>query len=104
MRPGGVIVLDGLHCLYWPDVRGLFHTKAFIEADHATCLARRIARDVRERGRTEDSVRAQYELTVRPMYEQFVRHTRAFADLVLRGEDPPGANAARVLAHIDRAR
>jgi uridine kinase len=102
--PGGVIVVDGLYCLYWPDVRGLFHTKLFIDADHATCFERRIARDVRERGRTEDSVREQYELTVRPMYERFVRPTRAFADLVLRGEDPPGANASRALAHIDRAR
>jgi uridine kinase len=104
VAPGGVIVVDGLYSLYWPDVRGLFHTKLFMDADHTTCLARRIARDVRERGRTEASVRAQYELTVRPMYERFVRPTREFADLVLRGEDPPETNAATVLAHMDRAR
>jgi uridine kinase len=104
VAPGGVIVVDGLYCLYWSDVRGLFHTKLFIDADHATCLARRIARDVRERGRTEASVRAQYELTVRPMYERFVRPTREFADLVLRGEDAAEANAATVLAYMDRAR
>lgn len=104
VAPGGVIVVDGLYSLYWADVRGLLHSKLFIEADHATCLARRIARDVRERGRTEASVRAQYELTVRPMYERFVRPTREFADLVLRGEDAPEVNAARVVAHVDRER
>ena len=104
VAPGGVIVVDGLYCFYWPDVRCLFHKKLFIDADHATCLARRLARDVRERGRKEDSVRAQYELTVRPMYDRFVRPTRDFADLVLRGEDPPEVNAATVLAHMDRAR
>jgi uridine kinase len=100
--PGGVVVVDGLHCLYWPEVRGLLHAKLFVDADHATCLARRIERDVRERGRTEASVRAQYELTVRPMYEKYVRPTRSHADVVLRGEASLDAGTAAVLAYVRR--
>jgi uridine kinase len=103
VAPGGVVVVDGLHCLYWSEVRSLIHAKLFVDADHATCLARRIARDVRERGRKEASVRAQYELTVRPMYEKYIRPTRSFADVVLRGEDPLDGTTATVLAYVRRA-
>jgi uridine kinase len=71
--------------LYWPELRDLLNLRIYIHADHDTCLARRIFRDVRERGRTEDSVRQQYEATVRPMCERYVASTRNFADLTLSG-------------------
>jgi uridine kinase len=102
VEPEGVIVVDGLYCLFWAEIRALLLLKVFVEADHATCLARRLARDTGERARTEASVRAQYERTVRPMYEKHVRATREHADLVLDGEEPPARNAAAVRAHLLR--
>lgn len=102
VMPGEVVVVDGLYCLYWIELRELLSVKLFLDADHETCLKRRIARDVRERGRTEDSVRAQYERTVRPMYERHVRATSIHADLVLRGEDPLRQNTETVLALLRR--
>ena len=100
MTPGGVIVVDGLYSLYWERVRELLDLQLFVDADHETCLARRIARDVRERGRSEASVREQYEQTVRPMCERYIRPTLRFADLVLRGEAPVDRNLATVLEHV----
>jgi uridine kinase len=101
VRPGQVVVVDGLYSLYWAAVRDLLQLKLFVDAGHETCLARRIARDVRERGRTEESVRTQYERTVRPMYERHVRPTREFADVVLNGDAPPEQNARIVLARLE---
>jgi uridine kinase len=46
-------------------------------------LARRLNRDVMERGRTAASVMTQYEATVRPMHREFVEPCKAFADVVL---------------------
>ncbi len=60
----------------------------FLEADDELCLARRIDRDVRERGRTASSVRRQYERNVRPMCERYLLPTRRHADLILSGAAP----------------
>ena len=47
-----------------------------------------MTRDVAERGRTPESVREQYERTVRPSAEWFVHPTEKYADLVVSGEEP----------------
>ncbi len=63
----------------------LWDTRIYVTADHDICLERRVFRDVRERGRTEESVRAQYQETVRPMCDRYVAPTQAHADVVLPG-------------------
>ena len=82
------VIVEGLFTLYWAEVRRMLDYKVYIGADHDTCLARRIFRDLRERGRSEESVRAQYAATVQPMADQFVAPTAAHADLVLEGLAP----------------
>ena len=86
--PADYVIVDGLHGLNWEKLRALFTLKVFIEAPHEVCLMRRIERDMRERGRSEVSVRQQYEQTVRPMYDRYVAPTRNHADLVLDGTRP----------------
>jgi uridine kinase len=85
IQPAQFILMEGLFALYWPELRDLLNLRIYIRAEHDVCLARRIFRDVRERGRTEDSVRTQYEATVRPMCECHVAPTQAFADVTLSG-------------------
>jgi uridine kinase len=80
------VIVEGLFTLYWSRVRELL--KLFVDIDSEAALSRRIERDVRERGRTPESVRRQYELTVRPMYERHVLPTRTHADVVLDGTRP----------------
>lgn len=84
----GLLIVEGLLALYWPELRALYSASVFISAPDGECLARRTARDVRDRGRTPESVRAQFERTVRPMYERHCAETRRYADLVLDGRRP----------------
>ena len=88
MSRGSVVVAEGLLALHTKDLRALFGTRVFIGADDETCLARRVARDARDRGRSEAAVRLQWETTVRPMFERYVKPTRLYADLVLDGTVP----------------
>ena len=92
------MILEGLFALYWPEVRALMRTRLFVTAPDEVCLERRTARDVRERGRTTESVRWQFETTVRPMAHLHILPTRAHADLVLSGTEPIDSLGARVLA------
>jgi uridine kinase len=97
------IILEGLFALYWDDIRPFLSTKIFVDAGDETCLTRRSLRDIRERGRTAESVLAQFEKTVRPMALLHVRPTARFADLVVNGEQPVEASAQAVLGLLDVA-
>ncbi len=94
------LIVDGLFALYWREIRELFHTGIYITAEHDVCLARRLYRDVRERGRTPESVRDQYEATVRPMCDRFVAPSREHAGIVLSGVDPVKQSVRTILDHI----
>ena len=94
------VILEGLFALYWQGVRELLGSRIYITAAHEICLARRIYRDVRERGRTEESVIAQYDATVRPMCDRYVAPTRQYADVVLSGTDPVKQSVYTLLRHI----
>jgi len=98
VQAGKFVILEGLFTLYWEQLRSLFDVKVFVVADDATCLNRRLERDIRERGRSRESVLEQYRLTVRPMAEKYVLPTRHFADLVLDGAGPIEQSVEAVLA------
>ena len=103
MEPGRHLIVEGILTLYWPALRTLYGTTAFIHVDEATALARRMERDTRLRARSPRSVRRQWEATVWPMYRRYVEQTRRFADLTLDGAAPLDASLAALLAHV-RAR
>jgi uridine kinase len=100
VEPAPFIIVEGLFVLYWREIRDTIGTKVFIAVPDEVCLARRIARDVCERGRTEESVRTQYEATVRPMYRKYCEPTARFADVRVSGEDPIDQTTETVLRHI----
>lgn len=102
IHPGRFVLVEGLFVLFWDELRELLSTKVFVDLDDEQCLERRIARDVRERGRTPESVIVQFNQTVRPMAESYIRPTHGFADVVVRGDDPIEASVAAVMAHVDR--
>jgi uridine kinase len=97
-----VVIIEGLFALYWPELRQLLDTKIYVEADDAVCLERRLLRDVRERGRTRESVEHQFRTTVVPMTELYVRPTRDYADIVALGDAPVDETVTRVLNHMKR--
>ena len=98
IEPQGVVVIEGLLVLYWRELREALDLSIYVAAPDETCLKRRLARDVQERGRTRQSVLRQYEQTVRPMAEAHVLPTRRYADLLVDGTAPVEESVARILA------
>ncbi len=88
IEPAPFLILEGLFALYDEAVRNLLDARIFVIAPDEVCLARRLARDTVERGRTPESVLHQYAQTVRPMAERFVLPTQSYADLVVSGVEP----------------
>ena len=101
-RPAPIIVLEGLFTLYWPGLRKLLDTKVYIDTPAELCFARRLQRDVRDRGRTLESVEQQYTTTVAPMAERYVYPTISYADIVVHGDVPVAEAAVAVLEHHRR--
>ncbi len=104
IQPSFFIILEGLWALYWEQVRGLASLKVFVAAPDDICLARRIARDTRERGRTAESVVEQYRRAVQPMARLYILPTMRYADLVLDGAGRLEESVEAVLARIPAPR
>jgi uridine kinase len=88
VHPGGLVVVEGLFATYYPELRPFYHLSIYVDTTDDICYARRLKRDVEERGRVPESVRLQYDATVRPCGLAFVRPLIDFADLVVDGMDP----------------
>ncbi|MFD0896193.1 uridine kinase [Loigolactobacillus binensis] len=82
-KPKDVIILEGVLILDDPRLRDLMDIKVFVDTDDDVRVIRRIERDMKERGRSLDSVITQYLTTVKPMYHQFVEPTKRYADLIV---------------------
>ena len=104
LRPGRDLVVEGLFALHEPRLRRFLDLAVFLDAPEEVCLARRIARDVTRRGRTEESVREQWRRYVSPMRRQSIEPTRDCADLVLDGTAPPSRNVAAILSALRHSR
>jgi len=94
--PAPFILVEGLFAIHWTRILRLCELSIYVDAPDEVCLARRLERDVRERGRTPESIRAQYDTSVRPMASQYIWPSRGHAGLVLNGQDAMDALAARV--------
>ncbi len=85
VRARRFLIVEGLFTLVYPELLPFYDLKIYVDTPDDVCFDRRLRRDVEERGRTPDSVRRQYETTVRPAAEQCVRPSAKNADLVLDG-------------------
>lgn len=91
--PKPVILIEGILIFSQSELRERMDLRLFVDTDDDIRLLRRIRRDVRERGRSLDSVLDQYAATVRPMHLQFVEPSKRFADLII----PENANNDLIL-------
>ena len=87
ITPKSFVIVEGILALHYPELPPLYHFSVYVDAPNELCLKRRIYRDMRERGRTEESVRAQFEATARPMAELYVLPSRAHASITVQGTD-----------------
>lgn len=85
LQPAPFVIIEGLFTLYWPELRSLLNTRVYVDTAERKCFERRLERDVRERGRTPESVADQYYNCVLPMAKRYVIPTREYADVVVDG-------------------
>ena len=83
IRPSKVVIVEGILIFQDPRLREMLDIKVFVETDADVRILRRALRDVRDRGRTLESVITQYLTTVKPMHEQFVEPSRKYADIIV---------------------
>lgn len=83
VEPRDIIILEGILILFEEEIRKLLDIKIFVDTDSDVRVIRRILRDIKDRGRTLDSVILQYMGTVRPAHLQFVEPTKRYADIII---------------------
>jgi len=82
-KPHRVIIVEGILILAEPKLRDLFDIKIFVDTDADLRFIRRLERDIKERGRTTESVIHQYLNTVRPMHMDFCEPSKRYADIII---------------------
>ncbi len=105
VEPARVIIVEGILIFQSRELCDLMDIKVFVDADADVRILRRIVRDVRDRGRSLDSIVNQYLNTVKPMHERFVEPSKRNADIIV----PEGGHnrvalellMERVRAHLE---
>lgn len=87
IEPKPIIILEGILSLTDKSIRNLADLKLYVESDDDLRLIRRIKRDVKERGRSLDSVVDQYLNTVKPMHHKYVKPTKRYADMIIPNDE-----------------
>ena len=100
--PSALLIVEGLFALYFPQLRPLCHLNIYVDTPDDLCFQRRLRRDMEERGRDPESVRRQYDATVRPCGLAFVRPLIDFADLAVDGGDALDYKVEQVLGLMKR--
>ena len=78
-----VIMIEGIFALYNEKIRDLLSMKIYVDTPSDIRLLRRIKRDINKRGRSIENIIEQYNNTVKPMFNKFVKPTRDFSDLIV---------------------
>ena len=98
--PSRFVIVEGILALHYDELLPLYNVSVYVDAPHDVCLVRRIHRDTHERGRTEQSVREQFQATARPMADLFVLPSAARATLTLDGTEALDWSVEQVLRHM----
>ncbi len=83
IEPKQVVIVEGILIFAEPRIAGLLDVKVFVDTPDDIRFIRRLKRDINERGRTMESVIAQYYRTVRPMHHEFVEPSKRLADVII---------------------
>lgn len=99
--PAKVLIVEGILIFECEELRKLMDIKVFVDTDADIRLARRILRDVQNRGRSMESVIGQYIETVKPMHDEFVEPSKRYADVII---PEGGFNSVAVTLLIENIR
>lgn len=102
--PCQVVLFEGIFTLYDQEIRDMLDIKCFLHVDSDIRFTRRLHRDVKERGRSLESVISQYYDTVRPMYQRYLDPQKQYADFTVGEETDVAALilAARIKEYAQK--
>lgn len=83
IMPKPVVIVEGILVLTQPELRALFDINIFVDTDSDERLIRRLKRDIGERGRDLNEVLDRYQNTLKPMHQQFIEPSKAYADIII---------------------
>lgn len=83
IKPKEILIVEGILVLANAELRKEFDVKVFVNADSDERLIRRIRRDIQERGRDLEEVIERYQTTLKPMHEEFIQPSMAYADIII---------------------
>lgn len=102
VAPRAFVLVEGILALHYSDLKPLYDLTVYVDAPHDVCLMRRIHRDMRERGRTEESVREQFETYAKPMADEYVIPCRECADITVTGTEALDWSIEAVIGELRR--
>lgn len=82
-EPKPIIIVEGIFALYYEELRELYDLAIYVDTENDIRFIRRLERDIKERGRSLDSVIKQYTNTVKPMHEAYVEPTKKYANIII---------------------
>jgi uridine kinase len=100
IAPFNVVIVEGILALHYPELLPLYNFSIYVNAPNEICLNRRIYRDMRERGRTEQSIREQFAATAQPMAELYVIPSAARASIIVEGTDSIDWSIEQILQRL----
>ena len=100
VTPARFVIVEGILAMHFRELCELYTVSVYVDTPDDVCLKRRIQRDIRDRGRTEASVREQYAAAVRPMAEQFILPSRRGATLTVSGVEALDQAVEQVLCTL----
>ena len=97
---GPFLIIEGIFALHFKELLPLYQLSIYVDTPDALCFERRMKRDIDERGRSEESVRYQWEYRVQPSSEAFIRPSAENADVVVDGSGALDWKVERVMAEM----
>ena len=101
VSPSKFVLVEGILALHYAELHPLFDFSVYVDAPNEICLKRRIYRDMRERGRTKESVIAQFEATARPMADLYVVPSQHRASMIVAGTENLDWSIEQILRELN---
>lgn len=93
VKPNKVIIFEGILAFHDKRMRDIMDMKIFVDLDSDLRLSRRVYRDIKDRGRGLDTIVERYHKFVKPAFEDFIKPTRKYADIII----PRGAENTQAI-------
>jgi len=103
VTPKQYVLVEGIFALHYDALRPHYSYSLYVDAPDDLCYQRRLARDVRERGRTPESVERQYIATALPMAKLYIQPSKQYATLIVNGAESIDWSVEQILRQLKHA-